>query len=79
VSAALIIERDKPVGKVMGRGRKKGSGPNLQLLAKLKPGDSIWEVPEAKMHSLRASAFRAGIKVKVRLTPSGLYAIERLS
>lgn len=78
MSEVLIIERQKDLPKVSGRGRKKGSGPNMKLLANLKPGDSVWDVPYNKMLSIRASAFKANIKLKVRLIPdTNLYAIQR--
>ncbi len=80
----LIIERDKPLLKVSGRGRPKGSGSNLRTLSRMKPGDSLWEMPLAKVNSFRTSAFRNGIKIKIRRialadgTVTNNYAIWRL-
>lgn len=80
----LIIERGVPVLRVVGRGRHKGSGSNIRTLMKLNPGDSLWDVPRKKMDSFRVSAFRSGIKIKVRriALPDGTltdkYAIWRL-
>lgn len=72
--------------KVMGRGRKKGSGSNMRLLARLVPGGNpVFEVPHDKMLSIRASANVMGIQIKVREMPdadgkpSGLYAIQRIT
>jgi len=62
----LIIERGIPVSKILGRGRPRGSGGNLRALAKLKPGDSLWDVPKKKKDSFRTAAFRHKIKIKVR-------------
>jgi len=79
---AIVIERQTPVGKVVGRGRKKGSGDNMRLLAKLKKGDSMWDVPKDKMNSIRSSAIRNNIAIKIRWIPDTnpeLYAIERLN
>ena len=75
----IFVERQKPVGKIHGRGRKKGNGDNMRLLARLVDGDSLWDVPRDKKDSIRTSARRAGIKVRVRAIPNtDLYAIERL-
>jgi hypothetical protein len=75
----LIVERQKPLPKVTGRGRKKGSGSNLKLLASLKPGDSIWDIPEKKAMSICFSAYKAKIKISRRRIPgTELYAISKL-
>lgn len=62
----LIIERGVPIPKVVRLGRPKGSGSNMRLLAKMKAGDSVWDVPKGKKDSIRTSAFRNGIRIKVR-------------
>ncbi len=80
----LIIERGVPVLRVVGRGRPKGNGSNIRALRKMNPGDSLWDVPRKKMDSFRVSAFRSGIKIKVRriALPDGTltnnYAIWRI-
>lgn len=77
--AALEIVRDRDLPPITGRGRKKGSGPNLQLLNRMTVGDSIWDVPPDKMNSIRTSAHYAGIKVMVRRIPhTKMYAIKRI-
>jgi hypothetical protein len=74
----FIIEHGKQMPKVAGRGRPKGSGSNLKLLAKLKPGDSLFDVPRNKMNSIRTSAYRSGIAISIRLIPdTQLYSIWR--
>lgn len=77
---------DKEMPPIMGRGRKKGSGDNMQLLNRLEVGGNpVFGVPELKMFSIRSSAFAMGIRIKVRQMPgpngeaSGKYAIQRLS
>ncbi len=83
-SDPLIIERDKPLLKVSGRGRPMGSGSNLRTLAKMRPGDSLWEMPRSKVLSFKTSAYRHGIKIKIRriALPDGTvtdkYALWRL-
>jgi hypothetical protein len=76
----LVIEHNRPIPKVAGRGRPKGSGCNLKTLAKLKPGDSLFDVPRNKMNSIRSSAYRAGVEISIRLIPdTQLYSIWRLA
>lgn len=65
-SGPLIIEKGIPVPKIVGRGRPRGTGSNLRALAKMKPGDSLWDVPKAKKDSIRTSAFRNKIRLKIR-------------
>lgn len=81
----LIIEKDIPLQKVFGRiGRPKGSGSNLRTLTRMKPGDSLWEMPYKKAMSFKTSAFRNGIKIRIRriALPNGeltdKYALWRL-
>lgn len=75
----LIIERQKEMPKIHGRGRKKGSGPNMKMLAGLAIGDSVWDVPKGKMLSICSSAKRSGVKIQVRKIPgTDLYAIKRI-
>lgn len=64
-----IETRPLPVPKVHGRGRKGGTGVNLDLLRKMKSGQSIWEVPKAKMESIRSTATIFEITIKVRRLP----------
>ncbi len=79
-TSALEIVRDRDLPPITGRGRKKGSGPNLQLLNRMNIGDSVWDVPRDKMHSIRTSAYYAGIRVVVRRIPhTKLYAIKRIA
>lgn len=63
---------------ILGRGRPKGQGPNIEQLRCLQPGDSIVEVPRKRMNALRMSAAGAGIKVTVRRMLSGKYLIMRI-
>lgn len=84
-NAILTIE-DRPMPKVLGRGRKRGSGSNMHLLDKLVPGGSpVFDVPKNKMLSLRCSASAMGIKIKVRAipdldgNPTDRYAIQRIT
>lgn len=74
-----IIERQKVMPNITGRGRPKGTGFNQKLLGNLGHGDSIWEVPRNKMNSIRVTAHRMGIKVQIRKQPNNNnYAIKRL-
>lgn len=69
------------VTKVLGRGRPKGSGCNIQLLNILKPGDlssCVWGCSKKKARSIRVTAAYHGIKVKVRMLENKLYAIWRV-
>jgi hypothetical protein len=62
------------------KGVKLGKGKNLDMFAKMKPGDSIWDVPRDKMNSMRYTAWREKIKIKIRRIPdSDKYAIFRIS
>lgn len=72
---AYIIEEGVPVIKVAGRGRKKGSGSNLKMLAKMKPGSCISMVPRDKMQSIRTSAYRSHQKLKIRRIPETNYYV----
>ena len=70
--------------RIMGRGRRKGDGPNLKLLGKLEvDGNLLFDVPRKKMLSLRQSAVSCGIVIQVREQPNlegkptGVYAIQR--
>lgn len=81
----MVIEKGE-MPRIRGRGRRKGDGPNLRLLAKLKAGgDGLWGVPRSKMLSIRQSARNAGIEIKVREVPSasdepsGTYVIQKVS
>jgi hypothetical protein len=74
-----IIVEGVPPTKKLGVGRPKGSGSNIRLLKKLKPGNSIWELTWKKANSIRVSAQNAGIKIKIRKQPdSDRYAIWRM-
>lgn len=73
------IRDDIPIPKVVGRGRRKGSGINMFLLRKMKVGSSIWNIPNKKCLSLQHSARKCGVKLRVRRLPNnGLYAIWRI-
>lgn len=81
---ALLIVGEMEMPKVSGRGRKKGSGPNLALLRRLLPdGNPVFDVPYDKMQSIRASAWKHGIKLRIRQMidinnkPTGLYVIQK--
>jgi hypothetical protein len=67
MSEAFIIEHDIPITKVVGRGRKRGSGFNLKMLNKMKQGDCISDIPEKKMHSIRVSASKATPPISLRI------------
>lgn len=64
--------------QVIGRGRPRGAGCNLRLLKRMEPGNCIWEVSKRKMNSIRVTANRYKVKIKVRLLPSGNYGIWKL-
>ena len=73
-----LIQEGLASPKIAGRGRPIGSGCNRRLLARMKPGDSIWDIPEKKALSLRSSATKANIKVSIILVQeTGLYTIIR--
>lgn len=75
MSHAFVI-RPEPVPKIKGRGRPKGTGENVRLLARLKPGEMVFDVTEKKKNSIRGSARRHNIKVSVRYMPeTKLYTI----
>lgn len=77
-TTALKIVRNKELPPIQGRGRKKLSGPNLQLILKMEIGDSIWDVPLKAKDSIRTSAHKAGFKMVVRRIPgTNLYAMKR--
>lgn len=77
----LIVEHNpNPLPPIRGRGRKKGDGGNLRLLERMGVGGTIWEVPKAKMYSIRASAFKAKIKISYRrIDERELYVIKRIT
>ncbi len=64
-----IFVNGPPPIKIAGRGRPKGSGCNLRLLKGMKAGDSMWHLSFKKMNSIRVSAQKNGIKIKVRALP----------
>lgn len=73
MDSLLIGTQEVPKVK---RGRPLGNGANLRLLNRMKPGECVWDVPKLKMWSIRSSAFRAKIKLTIRLVEStGLYTI----
>jgi len=66
----VILERGPvPIPKIMGRGRKRGGGSNGRLLARLRPGDALSDISVKKLASIRTTAHRLGIKIKVRMMP----------
>lgn len=80
----MVIEAG-PMPRIRGRGRPKGAGSNLRLLAKLVPnGNPVWGVPRKKMLSIRQSARNAGILIKTREIPgphgesTDTYVIQRI-
>lgn len=77
----VVLEKDPIVlPKIAGRGRKKGGGDNQQLLAKLQPGYSLTGVDRDKKNSIRTTAYRLGIKLKIRRIPElDEYIIQRLT
>ncbi len=81
----VMVIHAGPLPKIRGRGRKKGDGSNLRLLARLEiEGNPIFGVPRNRMLSIRQSARAAGIPIRVREIPNddgkptGVYAIQRL-
>ena len=77
-----VIITGVPPPAIRRFGRPKGAGCNLQLLAKLKPGDlssCIWGASLKKKNSIRESAHLNGIKLKVRKLEGGVYAIWRIT
>lgn len=86
MSHPVLVIEPGTMPKVVGRGRKRGSGSNYRLLKRLAPnGNPVFDVPYDKMQSIRATAHRGGIRVKVRQMvgpddkPTGLYCLQRLS
>lgn len=69
---------DLPITKVLGRGRRRGNGQNLIFLRRMKPGSPLWNVPLKKAMSIKHSAWRFKIKIKIRRLPTGLYGIWKL-
>lgn len=57
------------IPKIRKSGRPKGTGPNVELIAKLRPGQSIWNLKPNEMRNLRMAAYRVGAKVKIRRQP----------
>lgn len=75
----FIIKQNEPLPKISGRGRPRGSGWNLRTLAKMGPGYTLWDIPLKKKNSIKTSAYRNGIKIKVRRMPdSENYVIEKV-
>lgn len=77
----FIEQTDVPIPPIKrSPGRPKGSGCNMRLLKRMKPGNSIFDVPKLKMLAFCESARMCGVKVKVRKLPYGneLYAIWRI-
>lgn len=64
--------------KVEGRGCKAGIGVNINLLKRMEPGDSIWEVPVRKMRSIKDTATRYGIRLKIRKIPKEYASLKDL-
>lgn len=63
------IKEGVPELKIRRPGRPPGTGPNVELIAKLKPGQSIWNLKPNEMKNLRMAAYRVGVKVKIRRQP----------
>lgn len=59
-----------PIPRIKGRGRKKGSGSNLEILSGMRPKYPMMGIPLRKMESIRGSARRAGIPIMVRQDPT---------
>ncbi len=75
----MKVLESMPIPKIQGRGRPKGHGPNLRMLARMKPGNCIVDVPWRKMESIRSSAYDGGYKIRVRRMPdSKRYFIWKL-
>lgn len=73
-----MIQQGLPAPKISGRGRPVGTGCNMRLIKRMKPGDSIWDIPFMKAESLRISARKLGIKVSIILVrETGLYTLIR--
>lgn len=51
----------------------------MDLLNRMRVGESIWEVPFKKAHSIRNSGIRKGLKIQMIQLPSGNYVICKLS
>ncbi len=75
------IIKNLPHTKVIGRGRPKGSGKNMELLRRLTPGSTecIWAVTQRKRDCLRWAAFTMGIHIKVRMIKPNSYCIWRIT
>lgn len=86
MNAPLLVIENRPMPEIANRGRPRGSGCNFVLLKRLVPnGNPVFEVPRAKALSIKATAWRAGMKLKIRQMvdiegkTTGLYAIQRLT
>lgn len=75
----MKVLQSMPIPKIQGGGRPKGSGPNMKMLARMKPGNCIVEVPFNKMQSIKSSAFDMGCRIRIRRMPdSSRYFIWKL-
>ncbi len=84
----IMIERDgsqpltrTTMPKIQGRGRKPGSGCNMEFLSRMKKGDVAYPIPQKKVNSLRQSAHTLKIKIQLRQIPGldAQYIIKRLT
>ena len=75
----MLLRTNEPLPRINGRGRRKGDGENIKLLSGMKPGDSLWDIPKAKIYSLRTTCQHHGFRIRVRAIPgTRLYALEKL-
>jgi len=73
-----LIQEGLAAPKITRSGRPLGQGPNIRLLQRMKPGDTLWDIPWAKAESFRASARKVNIKLSIiRVRETGLYTLIR--
>ncbi len=58
-----------PLPKIMGRGRKAGFGKYRNIMLRMRIGDSIWDLSNARCIGLKNAAYKCGMKVSTRRIP----------
>jgi hypothetical protein len=66
----MEIKQGVELPKKQAWGRPRGRGKNLDLLNKLRPEDTVWDVTAKRMRSIIVSANEHGFKLMVRNIPN---------